>query len=430
MPYESWGRLPRATPDRVHAMRWADEPLPTDVPLLAYGLGRSYGDVCLNDGGTVLDTRSLRRLITFDAETGILRCEAGTSLDEILTFAVPRGFFLPVTPGTRFVTVGGAIANDVHGKNHHVAGTFGRHVLRLALRRSDGSVHDLSPTDPLFAATVGGLGLTGLVLWADIRLQPIASAQIDGETVRFRSLDGFFDASEASDAWPYTVAWIDTTASGAKLGRGLFMRGRHAPADGPDALRVPDGLRLAAPFDAPNALLRPLTVRAFNTLYYGRVRHDLTRARVPYTPFFYPLDAVAHWNRMYGKRGFFQHQFVVPHAHARTIVRDVLARVAQRGDASFLAVLKAFGDLPSPGMLSFPRPGVTLALDFAHQGERTLRLLDDLDRMVMEAGGAIYPAKDARMAPATFRASFPSLDAFRPHLDPAFSSSFWRRMET
>lgn len=429
MPYDSWGRLPRATPALVHPVGWTDAPLPEDAaPLLAYGLGRSYGDVCLNDGGTVLDVRPLRRLLTFDAETGVLRCEAGVSLDEILAFAVPRGFFLPVTPGTRFVTVGGAIANDVHGKNHHVAGTFGRHVERLALRRSDGQMHELAPGDPLFDATLGGLGLTGLVLWADVRLQPIKSAWIDGETVRFAALDGFFDASEASEAWPYTVAWIDTTATGAQLGRGLFMRGRHAPAHGPDPLRVPKGLRLAAPVDAPNALLRPLTIRAFNALYYGRVRHDLTRARTSYVPFFYPLDAVHGWNRMYGRRGFFQHQFVVPHAHARAVVAAVLARVATRGDASFLAVLKVFGDVPSPGLLSFPRPGVTLALDFAHQGERTLRLLDDLDRMVLEAGGALYPAKDARMAPAAFRASFPALDAFRPHVDPAFSSSFWRRM--
>ncbi len=428
--YESWGRFPTAPPREAWPVYWQDA-VPDlsnrDAPVLPYGLGRSYGDVCLNRDGYLLDTSPLDRFLHFDAENGLLRCESGTSLDSILRLIVPKGWFLPVTPGTRFVTVGGAIANDVHGKNHHVDGTFGRHVARFELLRSSGERLICSPSENpgLFAATIGGLGLTGLVLWAEIRLRPIRGPLIDADTIRFASLDNFFELSaESGQTHQYTVAWIDCLAKGKRLGRGLFMRGNHADIQKD---KDPQRALLSMPFNAPPALLNRGTIAAFNTLYYrgrpARVEHRL----VLYAPFFYPLDAVAHWNRIYGKRGFLQYQFVVPFADGRDAIRSILDRIARSGRSSFLAVLKVFGDVPSPGMLSFPRPGVTLALDFPYS-PATVDLLRELDVTVREAGGALYPAKDACMIPETFAAGYPNWREFVPFIDPAFSSSFWRRM--
>lgn len=440
--YESWGRVPHAPPAAVHRVGWthdAPDALARAVaegrPVLTYGRGRSYGDACLNGGGTVLDTRGLDRLLAFDASTGVLRAEAGVTLAEVLAVSVPRGWFLPVTPGTQYVTLGGAVAHDVHGKNHHAAGTFGRFVTALGLVRSSGEALTLYPGDPLFGATVAGLGLTGLITWVELQLIPVASDRVDTVTTRFRSLDDFFALSERAGARsPYVMAWLDALHPG---GRGLLMEGDHAPSGDPlppeaDA-HVP---RLTVPFDAPEWALSPVSVRAFNVVYYRRLRGVQARARTHYRPFFYPLDAIGGWNRGYGRRGFFQYQFVVPFASrspsgvadSREAVREVLARLAGARAGSFLAVLKTFGDVPSPGMLSFPRPGVTLALDVPNRGEATVRLLRSCDDVVREAGGAVYPAKDAVMTPESFRAFFPAWEAFAAHLDPAFSSTFWRRV--
>jgi FAD/FMN-containing dehydrogenase len=431
--YLSWGRLPRVAPARVLPLSSRDA-LPDLAairrPILAYGLGRSYGDSCLNEGGVLLATRGLSRFIAFDEEAGVLRCEAGTSLAEILETFVPRGWTLPVTPGTKFVTVGGAIANDVHGKNHHAAGTFGAHVRRLELLRSNGDRVTCSPTEncELFAATIGGLGLTGLVTWADVALRRIASPMIDAEHIRMRGLDEFFHLTAESDGrYEFTVAWVDCLARGADVGRGIFMRGNHAddPAAMPPARRKP---RLVVPFDAPPGLLNRWTVGAFNKLYYWKQVRRSVRRLVDPESFFYPLDGILNWNRLYGKRGFFQYQCVVPLETGAPAMREILTRIARSGQASFLAVLKVFGDVPSPGMLSFPRAGVTLALDVPNRGASTLALFDTLDRVTAEAGGAVYPAKDARMSPARFRASFARLDEFSRYVDPNFSSSFWRRV--
>lgn len=430
--YSSWGRYPRVK-QRAVPLHWRDEAelraLAGEGPVLPRGLGRSYGDSCLNEGGTLLLTRGLARFLSFDPDTGVLRCEAGVSLAEILAFASPRGFFLPVTPGTKFVTVGGAIANDVHGKNHHADGTFGRFVRRFELVRSDGSRRVCSPSEnaDLFQATIGGLGLTGLVTWAEIELRRVPGPFIVQESLRMRGIDDFFRVNEASERdWLYTVAWVDCLARGRRLGRGLYYRGNHAPGTGrarTPAVKMP---RLRLPFDLPDFVLGEKSVRLFNALYYRRQLRALRRSTVFYEPFFYPLDAVGDWNRAYGKRGFLQWQCVVPDAD--TVVR-LLETIARDRQGSFLVVLKTFGDLPSPGLLSFPRPGFTLALDFPHRGERTLRLLQRLDDLVADAGGALYPAKDARMSPEMFALSFPRLPAFRPHVDPAFSSSFWRRVQ-
>lgn len=432
---QSWGRYPR-TRHRVHPVTWQTDrlPAPQDGTLLPYGQGRSYGDCCLNDGGTLLTTARLDRLLSFDPATGVLRCEAGVTLDELLRLIVPQGWFLPVTPGTRFVSVGGAIANDVHGKNHHRAGTFGRHVRRFELLRSDGQRLSCSPTknSDWYAATIGGLGLTGLILQAEVQLRRIANPYVVAETVPFRDLEEFFAISAASEAaYDYTAAWVDCLARGKKLGRGILFRGNHAaPLLGASHSFAPRPPRrgLAVPFDLPSLALNPLTVRAFNFLYYHRNRRQAGQRLVHYEPFFYPLDAIHQWNRIYGRRGFLQFQCVVPFDRGDGAIRAILEEIARSRRGSFLAVLKTFGDVPSPGWLSFPRPGVTLALDFPNGGERTYRLFDTLDRLTREHGGAVYPAKDARMPPESFAAYYPQREGFVSYIDPAFSSSLWRRV--
>lgn len=431
--YESWNRYPRVT-QAVRPCRWRNDalPLPEDSAssVLPFGNGRSYGDVCLNGGGTLLDARPLDRFIAFDAETGLLRCEGGVLLDEILALVVPRGWFLPVTPGTRLITVGGAIANDVHGKNHHRAGTFGCHVPGFELLRSDGSRLHCTPHEhaDFYAATIGGLGLTGLITWADIQLRPIANPYIAQETVRYDTLDDFFALSAESDrTFEHTVAWVDCLANGPRLGRGVFIRGNYAPPQTPVPRRRPK-LRLGVPVTPPLSAVNRLTLRLFNAaFFYGHPR-GRSSATVHYEPFFYPLDGIGDWNRIYGPRGFLQYQFVVPPEVGRQAVREVLERISRARTGSFLAVLKVFGDRVSPGLMSFPRAGVTLALDFPNNGARTFDLLDDLDGVVRQTGGRLYPGKDARMRGADFFSGYPQWRELEALRDPRFDSGFWRRM--
>jgi len=431
MRYQSWGRFPKAAQKVMH-QEWTAELLQRPSPaetLLPRGLGRSYGDSCLNAGQWLLSTEKLNRFISLDRSSGVLRCEAGVTLAEVLELVVPLGWFLPVTPGTKFVTVGGAVANDVHGKNHHQAGNFGHHVTRLELLRSDGTRRICSPSENFdwFAATIGGLGLTGLITWVEFTLKPIYNPMINQEVVRFDSAREFFDISrDSAEDYEYSVAWVDCLARGSSLGRGHFIRGNHAPAREKAVSRSTSSRTV--PFDLPSFALNPLTVKAFNTAYYWRQLKRLKRSTVHFDPFFYPLDVIHHWNRIYGRRGFVQYQLVVPYKEDDgAALLEVLGRISRAEQGSFLAVMKIFGDVPSLGMLSFPRSGCTLALDFPATS-RVFRLLDELDQVVVQAGGAIYPAKDARMKPETFRASFPRLEEFKQFVDPAFSSSFWRRV--
>ena len=430
--YQSWGRIdfgPQTGVQFDH--RLASLPKTgADEAVLPYGNGRSYGDSCLNTGGVLIDCRRLDRFISFDGDSGVLRCEAGVLLADILDIAVPRGWFLPVSPGTRLVTVGGSIANDVHGKNHHQAGTFGCHVRCFELLRSNGDRLLCSPDKnrDYFQATIGGLGLTGVVTWAEIQLKAITNPYVDQESIRFHNLAEFFRLSEESDdEFEYTVAWVDCLAKGASLGRGLFVRGNHAPAaagGGPKAPRE----RLSVPFAPPLSLVNRLSLRAFNGLYFRKQRSDHSARQVHYRPFFYPLDAIGDWNRMYGPKGFFQYQCVLPSARGEAGMGEILQKIATAGMGSFLAVLKVFGDRASPGLMSFPRSGVTLALDFPNSGDKVRGLLEQLDTITGNYGGAVYPAKDAHMSPALFRQAFPALDEFAKCVDPAFSSSFWRRV--
>ncbi|MDC0357856.1 FAD-binding oxidoreductase [Oligoflexia bacterium] len=430
--YQSWGRYPRAE-HSVKRIGWlSDDILPaTDLPLLAYGQGRSYGDCCLNDKGMLLDTAALNRLIAFDEEQGLLRCEAGVTLEDILHFAVPKGWFLSVTPGTKYVSIGGAIANDVHGKNHHRAGTFGCHVKRFELLRSNSErlVCSLDENKELFIATIGGLGLTGLILWAEIQLRKVAGPYIDMESIKFSNLEEFFEISGDSDqGFDYTVAWLDCVAKGEGFGRGIFMRGNHSEKVVQKQRGNLLGGLLTVPIDAPAFALNNLTVRAFNTVYYNKQRQKEVRSTVDYNPFFYPLDAVSNWNRIYGSRGFMQFQCVVPSGGDNQPIRTILKAIVDSGRASFLAVLKEFGDAKSPGLMSFPNKGVTLCLDFPNQGEATFKLFKLLEDVTRESGGRMYPAKDACMSRESFNAFYPHWRQFKEYQDPAFSSSFWRRV--
>jgi FAD/FMN-containing dehydrogenase len=430
----SWGRYPTVKHSGVQSVYWRSE-LPDlarfEQSLLPYAYGRSYGDSCLNEGGVSLDVSHLRRFISFDEDEGLLCCEAGVSLAEILELVVPRGWFIPVSPGTKFVSVGGAIANDVHGKNHHKAGTFGCHVTRFELLRSNGERLICTPHENanLFQATIGGLGLTGVILWAEIRLKPVVNPFIGMERIQFSSLDEFMQISaETDEKYEYTMSWVDILIGGRDLCRGVFMCGNNDQSKSRRSKNIGKKLPLIVPFDFPSFILNAFTVKAFNELYYHSQFSKRVQRVVPYEPFFYPLDSIHEWNRMYGKRGFLQYQFVVPFEDGFGAMREIIGRIRQSGEGSFLTVLKTFGKIPSPGMLSFPRPGLTLALDFAYGGQKTLQLLDELDRIVRQSGGAVYPAKDARMSAENFQAFFPRWQEFAQYVDPHFSSSFWRRV--
>jgi FAD/FMN-containing dehydrogenase len=428
--FESWGRYPKLPADLV-SLFWAEEFPPQLEPggkMLPVGMGRSYGDVCLLQNGTLLHTTPLDRFLSFDARTGLLRCEAGVTLEQILDAFVPRGWFLPVTPGTKYVTVGGAIANDIHGKNHHVAGTFGRHVPRFELIRSDGQRIECSPFENTnwYSVTIGGMGLTGLISWAEVQLRPIQSRKLRYKGTRFVGIDEFVELSRAGAESEYTVAWIDCVAQGKNFARGIFMQGDHSEI--PEDLTPSPKPKLSMPFDLPPFVLNRSSVGLFNTLYYNKQFGKEKTGLVDYEPFFYPLDSILHWNRLYGKEGLLQFQCVVPWAKDQRGIVRALEAITSSGLASFLAVIKVFGDLPSPGLMSFPAPGITLALDFPIRAEMSFRLLDKLADITAEFGGRMYPAKDARMSSRHFQHFYPQWQEFSAYLDPAISSSFWQRV--
>jgi FAD/FMN-containing dehydrogenase len=427
-PVASWGRLSRDG-HRVVGLhdrqRVAESVRGSALPGIAYGNGRSYGDVCLNPGGTLWTARGLDKFIGFDGDAGIIECEAGVLLKEIIDVVLPRGWFLPVVPGTQFVTVGGAIANDVHGKAHHAAGSFGDHVLDLELLRTDGSALHCSGEQnrDWFAATVGGLGLTGIITRARLRLRRVDGPWLDAETIPFDSLERFFELSaEAKRSFEYTVSWIDCVSGGG--GRGVFFQGNHAARRDHLAARP----ARTFPLTPPVSLVNGLSLRVFNRLYYALQKTRRGRAEQHYVPFFFPLDNLLEWNRMYGPRGFYQYQSVVPPAAALEVTRQMLSEISASGLGSFLAVLKTFGERPAPGMLSFPMPGTTLALDFPNGGAPTLKLFDRLNAIVLDAGGRLYPAKDACMPRQLLERGYPRLGEFLRYRDPGLSSAMSRRL--
>lgn len=428
----SWGMYP-PEPQRLVKLRDRHSLVMPEgsETLLPYGSGRSYGDSCLNTGGLLIGSDALDHFIAFDDATGLLICEAGVTFAAIVEMFLPRGWFLPVTPGTKFVTVAGAIANDVHGKNHHCEGTFGRHVVSFELVTSDGIRRTCSPGEnaDLFAATIGGLGLTGFITHATIQLKRAPSAFLKGQSIKFGNVDEFFDLSEvAANDYEYTVSWIDCLGNGATLGRGIFMQANAASAEEADDVKAGHGLSIGIPVTPPLSLVNRLTLKPFNWAYYNRQRTTCLDKVWHINSFHYPLDAIANWNRIYGPRGLLQYQCVVPVADQREVSRALLTEISRSGQGSFLVVFKTFGAKASPGILSFPMEGTTLALDFPIRGASTFALLDRLDAIVVEAGGRIYPAKDARMSAATFRRGYPRWREFSKFIDPRFSSRFERRV--
>jgi FAD/FMN-containing dehydrogenase len=426
----SWGRL-RAPGHSLVPLRDACSAAASlrasPLPGVVFGNGRSYGDQALNEGGTAWLTRGLDRFIEFDPASGLLRCEAGMTLQEIIGVVLPHGWFLPVTPGTQFATLGGAVANDVHGKNHHRCGTLGEHVEALTLLRTDGQSIRCGPTVEAawFCATVGGMGLTGLIVDVTLRLRRVPGPWMETETQVFETLDEFFELSaQANATWEYSVAWIDCLQARAGRTRGALFCGNHAASGEPLHPAAPKSVALLPPV----RWVTPTVTRAFNALYFRRAAARAGHSRQSYLSFFYPLDGLLEWNRIYGPRGFYQYQCAVPVATQHAAIDALLREVAASASGSFLSVLKTFGARAPLGWLSFPMEGTTLALDFPNDGQRTLQLFERLDAIVAAAGGRLYPAKDATMPASLFRQGYPRLADFLPYRDPGISSEMSRRL--
>lgn len=434
-----WGRFPVAscrleTPADQAELR----ALLPQGRLAPRGNGRGYGDCALLEDGLTASMLRMDCMLHFDAATGQLVAQAGVLLADIIDAFLPRGWFPAVTPGTKFVTVGGMIAADVHGKNHHKSGAFGRHVLWLDLLLPNGEVVRCSRDEhaELFEYTCGGMGLTGVILRACLQLMPVRTGWIRQETRVAMNLQQAMDAFEASGQWTYSVAWIDCLARGAAMGRSLLFLGEHAlPEELPQAwrhapLRTPARRKWHVPVDFPAALMNRMSMGAFNELYFRAGQRGNASRLVDWDSYFYPLDAVGAWNRVYGARGFAQYQCVIPREAARGGMAALLAAVSAHGSGSFLAVLKLLG--PQDSRFSFPMDGYTLALDFP-VNPRTLALLDSLDRITADHGGRIYLAKDARMSRTLFEQTEPRADAYRRYrssamLDRHFASAQSERL--
>jgi len=430
----SWGRYPNH-PQTGSFCSWRSELHSTLISMrdrfeetLPYGSGRSYGDSCLATSDQVIVTRSMDRLIKADWKKGRIVVEAGITLAQILEVAIPLGWFLPVTPGTQFVTVGGAIANDVHGKNHHRRGTFGNHVNSFGLLRSNEGHLTCSREEntKFYSASIGGLGLTGIITWCDISLLPITSSAIDSTKVRFSNLSDFFALStELDHQHEYSVAWIDCLAKGSEVGRGVYIVGDHAKYG---QLTVRKNSKLNVPITPPLSPINRYTLNWFNKAYWQLQPEKKFRQNVHYEPFFYPLDGILNWNRIYGPKGFQQFQCVIPEVNAEPAIHELLSAIAKAGEGSFLAVLKRCGDVTSPGLLSFPLPGTSLALDFSQKTGLEPNLFRKLDAIVAASGGRLYPAKDAHMSGDYFRCFYPAWEQVEALRDPAIKSRFWKRV--
>jgi decaprenylphospho-beta-D-ribofuranose 2-oxidase len=410
----SGGAMTACRPERVSELRERVREGPADGGRIAYGAGRAYGDAALNSQGRVILTRRLNRMLAFDGDSGLLEAEPGVTFNDLLAVFLPRGWLVPATPGTAFATLGGAVANDIHGKNHDRVGSFGDHLTWIDLMLPSGEIVRTTDSErpELFRASIAGLGLTGVIVGIGLRLMRVPSSAVRVRERRCGDLDAFLAAlAEARQRATYSVGWIDGLAKGRELGRGLLEEAEpatEAVTDTPQRAR-------RVPMDAPGSLLNPITIGLFNAAYYRRVPVGGRERIVPYRRFLYPLDAISDWNRIYGRGGFFQFQCVLPDASAPRGIRLLLEEIAGSGRASFLAVLKTLG-AEGRGYLSFPMRGYTLALDFPRRGgvEDVLRRLE---RLTLDHGGRIYLAKDAVLSPEGFRAMYPKLPEFQAVLD-------------
>lgn len=428
-----WGRTAPSVAEVVSPS--ADEVmslLRTATHVLPRGLGRSYGDAAQLAGGLVLRNEALTKMDEISAD-GTVWVDAGVTIDDLIRVGLPQGWFVPVTPGTRQVSIGGAIAADVHGKNHHVDGSFGHHVRAMTLATPTGII-DCSPTDhaELFWATLGGMGLTGVVLRAQVQLLAVTSDKVVVDTTRFANLEAVMHEMQSGDhRYRYSVAWVDCMTTGASMGRAILTRGDHA--EGSDGnLAAPKDAKVAVPFSAPSGLLNGLSIRAFNELWFRMAPKQRRGEEQTIGAFFHPLDGVRDWNLLYGRKGFVQYQFAVPDSASEAVV-NAIKMLSESRVPSFLAVLKRFGE-GTPGPLSFPMPGWTLALDLPVGPSALPHVLDRLDQLVLEAGGRVYLAKDARLDPTTFRAMYPrygELLAIKHTVDPdtILTSDLARRLE-
>jgi decaprenylphospho-beta-D-ribofuranose 2-oxidase len=397
----------------------------THSKLIVRGNGRSYGDSALQE--TVLSTRQLNTILHFDKGQGIIQCESGVLLEQVIKEVLPNGFFLPVTPGTKYITVGGAVAANVHGKNHVLAGSFSNHVLALELMTADGGIVTCSPNEnsDLFEATLGGMGLTGLILSVTFALRPIQTAYVLRRNIAAPNLSRLLELFDEQGAEEHTVAWIDAFAGGRSIGRGIFTMGKHAnlstlPKKFKDPLTLHRGPAGIIPTVLPGFLLNDFSVRAYNHFYFLRAEARKKEEVVHYDPFFYPLDAWKHWNRLYGSRGMVQYQFVVPVTHAQRCIEQVLSEISRFSCYPYLAVLKKLGSKDANvSSLSFPEPGYTLALDFK-VSRKTFELLDQLDEKIIAFGGKLYLCKDARMSSETFHKTYHNCKFTSPFISMQF----------
>lgn len=440
MEIHGWGRYPRGRSAVVRPEKIGEAVPPAEGGVIARGQGRSYGDAAMSADGLVMLTERLNRFLAFDESSGVLRAEAGTTLAEVLDVFLARGWFPPVTPGTKHVSLGGCFAADVHGKNHHRDGAFAAHVSEIEIITADGRRRHCSPQNDaeLFRATAGGMGLTGIITEVSLKLIRVESAFVVARHRRARDLDALLEMLEGGEHDDkYSVAWVDSLARGGRLGRGVLMTGHHAtrselPPKVADPFRRGVDAVHSLPFDFPSWVLNPMSVSAFNELYYRRQGARAEPSVADVESFFYPLDRIGSWNRMYGARGFTQYQCVLPPATARVGLRMLLEMLAGSRRASFLAVLKRFGP-EGRGHLSFPVEGYTLALDLPVTGPDLFQLLEKFDRVVLEHGGRVYLAKDARLKPETFRAMYPRFEEWRrvkAAVDPEdrFTSDLSRRL--
>lgn len=426
----NWGNYPRIDSD-VRSFSFTSqltEIMGTTNHFIPRGNGRCYGDASL--AGTTISTLHYNRILSFDTVKGEFECQSGLTLDKILEVIVPKGWFLPVTPGTKFITVGGAVGSDVHGKNHHVDGSFSNHILEMDVMVSDGSIVSCSPVQnsDLFEATCGGMGLTGMITRIKFGLKKIETSYVRQKQIKAANLDELISLFETYKNYTYSMAWIDCLTKGDHFGRGILIVGEHAveselsDSQKRKKLSVHGKARITFPFNLPSWVLNTLTVKAFNFLYYGKNFKKEINNVVPYEPFFYPLDAILHWNRGYGKKGFVQYQFVLPLSAKQGLV-EILNRISDEGLGSFLAVLKVFGKQES--MISFPEEGYTLALDFPVR-KGLFRFLDELDQIVLQYGGRLYMSKDARMKPDVLEKGYPRLEEFKSVIrkyNPAYKLS-------